>query len=161
MVEVAKAVSEVFPKRTGIKLSPSNTFYGMGDSNPKLLFCHALEQLNKLDMAYVHLMEPNPDDIEAGVPIKEVTKTFRPYCKHALITNGGYNRQRAEETLANNLAELVSFGRSFIGNPDLVYRLSKDADLVEAKPSTFYGRGPQSVEGYTDYPPFPETANAI
>ncbi len=161
MYEIAEAVSSIFPGKTGIKLSPSNTFYGMGDSNPEALFTHALERLNSLDLAYVHLMEPNPADIEAGAIIKNVAEKFRQCCKHVLITNGGYDRHRAEEILEKGSADLVSFGRPFIGNPDFVYRLANELELTEANPSTFYGRGPDSVQGYTDYAVHSERAKQM
>jgi N-ethylmaleimide reductase len=47
------------------------------------------------------------------------------------------------------MADLVSFGRSFIANPDLPQRFALDAPLNTPDESTFYGSGPQ---GYTDYP---------
>lgn len=149
--EVVQAVSEVFPGRTGIKLSPSNKFYGMGDSNPVSLFSHVLARLNTFNLAYVHLMEPTPADIEAGAPVTKVAETLRGKCNHVLITNGGYNRERAEKALAEGIADLVSFGRPFIGNPDLPFRLLHNLELNEANPRTFYGQGPESLEGYTDY----------
>lgn len=152
MEEVVQAVSEVFPGRTGIKLSPSNTFYGMGDSNAVALFSHAIERLNSFNLAYVHLMEPTPADMEAGAQISKVAETFRRKCNHVLITNGGYDRERAEKALAEGIADLVSFGRPFIGNPDLPFRLEHNLELNEANPRTFYGQGPESLEGYTDYP---------
>ena len=151
MEETVQAVCEVFPGRTGIKLSPSNKFYGMGDSNPVALFSHVLEKLNSFNLAYVHLMEPAPADIESGVSVTKVAETFRGKCNHVLITNGGYNRERAEKALADDIADLVSFGRPFIGNPDLPHRLLHNLDLNEASPRTFYGQGPESLEGYTDY----------
>lgn len=157
--EVVEAVCSVYPGKTGLKLSPSNTFYGMGDSNPEALFKHVLERMNSANLAYVHLMEPNPADIASGSTIKNVAETFRQACEHILVTNGGYDKLRAEGILGNNLADLVSFGRPFIGNPDLVYRLANEHELFEANPSTYYGRGPGTVKGYTDFPLHAELAN--
>lgn len=152
MREVVAAVSAIFPGKTGIKLSPSNVFYGMGDSSPEALFSAALEELNSFDLAYVHLMEPSPTDIDAGAPIKNVIETFKGRSRHAIITNGGYDKLRAEQILASSGADLVSFGRPFIGNPDLVYRLINNSSLTDASPSSFYGRGPESIQGYIDFP---------
>ncbi|MBX9952641.1 MAG: alkene reductase [Candidatus Obscuribacterales bacterium] len=149
--EVVSAVSNIWPSRTGIKLSPSNTFYGMGDSDPTSLFRYAIEKLNEFDLAYVHLMEPSPGDIEKGVPIENVLATFRGDCSHPLITNGGYDDVKAELVLSDMAADLVSFGRPFISNPDLVYRYKNDIALNDSNPQTFYGRGPESATGYTDY----------
>ena len=43
----------------------------------------------------------------------------------------------------------MSFGKSFIANPDLVERFRTDAELNTPDPSTFYGGG---EKGYVDYP---------
>lgn len=50
-------------------------------------------------------------------------------------------------------ADLVSFGRPFIANPDLVERYQTLASLSTPDPSTFYGGGER---GYTDYPTLAE-----
>jgi 2,4-dienoyl-CoA reductase-like NADH-dependent reductase (Old Yellow Enzyme family) len=47
-------------------------------------------------------------------------------------------------------ADLISFGRAYIANPDLVHRLRLGATLRPADPATYYGG---NARGYTDYPP--------
>jgi N-ethylmaleimide reductase len=51
--------------------------------------------------------------------------------------------------VAEGSADLVSFARSFISNPDLVDRLAQDAELAAPDLSKAYGGG---GEGYIDYP---------
>ena len=46
----------------------------------------------------------------------------------------------------------MAFGVPFIANPDLPARLKADAPLNEARPDTFYTKGPV---GYIDYPTLP------
>ncbi|HSM19643.1 MAG TPA: alkene reductase, partial [Hyphomicrobiales bacterium] len=65
-----------------------------------------------------------------------------------------YDRARAVEAIAAGHADLVSFGRFFIANPDLVARLSEDAPLNPLDPSTLYGG---DHRGYTDYPTLAES----
>jgi N-ethylmaleimide reductase len=66
------------------------------------------------------------------------------------MVNNGYDRQMAIDAVASGRADLVSFGRLFIANPDLVERLSKNAPLNTLMgQETFYGGG---AHGYTDYP---------
>lgn len=154
--EVLSEVTKIWPGRTGIKLSPSNTFYGMGDSDPSSLFEYVIKRLNALDLAYLHLMEPSPGDIQNGAPIKNVLAEFRSSCSHFVITNGGYDKSKSQQVLRDKAADLISFGRPFISNPDLVYRYKNDIELNEPNPQTFYGQGPDSITGYTDY----EIANA-
>jgi N-ethylmaleimide reductase len=65
------------------------------------------------------------------------------------MVNNGYQRQTALEAVASGAADLVSFGRPFISNPDLVARLRENAPLNALDTGTLYGGG---ASGYTDYP---------
>ena len=155
LLEVVTAVTEVWGGgRVGIKLSPSNTFYGMGDSNAKATFGYAIAALNDFNLAYIHLMEPNPTDLENAEVINPVLPVFRPLYRGTIITNGGYDKLSGNEVLAKQQADLVSFGRPYIANPDLVKRFEVDAELNQPNPKTFYGRGDdeKAAVGYTDYP---------
>jgi len=55
----------------------------------------------------------------------------------------------AGELVACGQADLVAFGRTFIGNPDLGRRLREDLPCSPSDRKTYYGGGAQ---GYTDYP---------
>ena len=150
LLEVVEAVSQVWgAERVGIKLSPSNTFYGMVDSNSKATFSYVLEALNPKGLAYVHLMEPNEIDLKNRDVLNPVTSLFRPIYQGTLITNGNYTQETANTALADGNADLVSFGKLFIANPDLPKRFKLKAPLNEPDPKTFYG---SSEQGYTDYP---------
>jgi len=69
------------------------------------------------------------------------------------MVNNGYQRQMALEAVASGAADLVSFGRPFISNPDLVRRLRENAPLNALDTSTLYGGG---AKGYIDYPTLDE-----
>ena len=56
---------------------------------------------------------------------------------------------RANAALAAGRADLVSFGRPFIANPDLSERFRRNAPLNPPDPNTFYGG---DCRGYTNYP---------
>ena len=61
---------------------------------------------------------------------------------------------------ANSTAEAIFLTEqlgSFISNPDLVERLTKDAPLNALDPETLYGGG---EKGYTDYPTLAESSVA-
>ena len=152
LLEVVGAVVDVWGgEYVGIKLSPSNTFYGMGDSNPEATFGYVIKALNPFGLAYVHLMEPNELDLQKPV-LNPVTSRFRPLYQGTIITNGGYDRAKGDAALINGEADLVSFGKLFIANPDLPQRLEQNAPLNEPDPKTFYGQGKEGAEkGYTDY----------
>jgi 2,4-dienoyl-CoA reductase-like NADH-dependent reductase (Old Yellow Enzyme family) len=63
--------------------------------------------------------------------------------------------RRAIDAIASGHADMTAFGRPFIGNPDLVERLRRNASLTEADRATYYGGG---AEGYTDYKTIDERA---
>ena len=151
LLEVVEAVSSVWgTNRVGIKLSPSNTFYGMVDSSPQSTFKWVLEALSPLNLAYVHLMEPNEYDLKSRDVLSPVTPLFRPFYQGTLITNGGYRKESANAALAKGDADLVSFGSLFLANPDLPKRFELNAALNMPDPKTLYSSG--SEAGYTDYP---------
>lgn len=152
--EVVEAVVAVWGAgRVGIKLSPSNTFYGMFDSNPVALFSQVIRELNGFPLAYIHLMEPNEQDLATRPVLQPVIDTFRPLYQGLMITNGGYDQPQAQAILAQGGADLVSFGRPFIANPDLPERFAQGAPLNQPDVSTFYGRSVENLDkGYTDYP---------
>jgi N-ethylmaleimide reductase len=65
------------------------------------------------------------------------------------MANNGYDLRLALEARRRNLADLISFGRLYIANPDLVERLRIGARLNVPDRATFFGGG---AAGYTDYP---------
>ncbi len=70
-----------------------------------------------------------------------------------IITNGDYDKKTGNEAISNGNAQLVSYGRLFIANPDLPKRFMVTAELNQANPKTFYGTGGDNeTERYTDYP---------
>jgi N-ethylmaleimide reductase len=64
------------------------------------------------------------------------------------MVNNGYDGALADQVLAEG-ADLVSFGRAFIANPDLVARLRQGGPFNKPERATFYGG---AEKGYTDYP---------
>jgi N-ethylmaleimide reductase len=147
--EVMQAVTgEIGGSRTGLRLSPVTPSNDAGqDSDPQRLYEHALAQLAPLRLAFVEVVEGQT----AGA------RDFAPFDYAALrrrfdgpwIVNNGYQRQMALEAVASGRADLVSFGRPFIANPDLVERLRSGAPLAAPRADLFYTAGP---EGYSDYP---------
>jgi N-ethylmaleimide reductase len=154
LLEAVEAVTQVWGDDcVGIKLSPSNTFYGMVDSDPQATFGYVIKALNDFNLAYIHLMEANEVDLSTREVINPVLPVFRPLYQRNIITNGGYNKETGNGAIASGNAELVSYGKLYLANPDLVKRFSVDAELNEPNPRTFYGRGntEDAQIGYTDY----------
>ncbi len=152
-LEVTEAVVGVWGSdRVGIRLSPSSTFNSMSDSNPEATFGYLIEQLNRFNLAYLHLLEPSESDLRHGgqaVP----TAYFRPIYQGNLMANWDYDQAKANAAIASGNADLISFGKAFIANPDLPERFKLNAPLNPPDPNTFYGGG---EHGYTDYPTLKE-----
>jgi len=155
LLEVTEAAVEVWGSdRVGVRLSPSATFNDMTDSDPRATFGYAIQSLNQFNLAYLHLLEPSEADLRyGGTPIP--TKEFRPLYDGLLMVNWDYDQAAGNQAIASGDADLVSYGKLFIANPDLPERFSKNAPLNEPNPDTFYGGG---AEGYTDYPTLEEVA---
>lgn len=153
LMEVTAAVIEVWgSERVGVRLSPSSTFQDMYDSNPEALFNYVVTQLDRFKLAYLHIVEPRIKGSHDDLTEKKVqlgVRHFRPLYNGALITAGGYTRDTGEAVLADGDADLVSYGRLFIANPDLPKRFALNAPLNPYHRPTFTGG---SERGYIDYP---------
>ena len=153
LLGVLSAVQQAMGQNVGVKLSPCSRAHGMSDSNPAGIFGFLLGQLNEADLAYVHMMEPLPFDVEMGHTIP-VTRSFaRAHYQGTLIANGGFGADSAEAALAAGEADLVSFGQNFIANPDLPQRMLSQTPLAMPDFNLVYGMpGNPTEAGYTDYP---------
>jgi N-ethylmaleimide reductase len=149
LLEVTEAAIEVWgAERVAVKLSPSNTYNDMRDSNSVHTFSFAVSALSKLKVGYIHIMEASESDLRHGGKAIPVT-VFRPLSDVPLIVNQDYDLAKAQAALARGDADLVSFARLFLANPDLPMRFARGAALNAPDPATFYGGG---ENGYTDYP---------
>lgn len=145
-VEVAQAVSDAIgPHNVGIRLSPGIAFNDIND-DPDLAatFLPLVNELAKLDLAYLHLAE-NAD--------REITNKLRAAWPNTFILNPntGWTPTGLDalKLIEDGTTDLVAFGSNFISNPDLPTRLATGADLAEGDRSTFYGG---TDTGYIDYP---------
>ena len=149
-LEVVRAVVDrIGAARTAIRLSPGGIGNDMSDADPKSLFEHFIQRLNDYDLAYLHLLEPYVDLSNVPNAVQQVARHFRQLYQGTLMINNGFTRERAEQVLQSGEADLVSFGKLFISNPDLVERFRLNAPLNPWNEDTFYTPG---AEGYTDYP---------
>ena len=150
-LEVAEAVTGVWGgERVGIRLSPlaDNPGRTPPDGDPMGTYGALLRALEGFGLAYLHLIEGVTQGSRAE-PDGYSSQALRRMFRGLYMANNGYDRALALRARREDLADLVCFGRPFIGNPDLVARLRDDAPLVEAPKATWYGGG---AHGYTDYP---------
>lgn len=149
LLEVVEAVSEICgADRVGVRLSPLNPFNDMRDSDPEAIFTHAVQALNRFGLGYLHITEMGKETPGAAGPGFDLG-ILRETWQGVYITNGGYDKARANAAIASGAADAVAFGSLLLANPDLVTRFRLDAPLNAADRATFYGG---DARGYTDYP---------
>jgi len=151
-LEVVRAVTEVWGggARVGIRLSPATTQPGETplDSDPHATYGAYVDALNGYGLLYVHTIEgvtQQTRDVPDGIDFLDLRRRF----KGAYIGNNQLTLDLAETELAEGRADLFSFGRPYIANPDLVDRLASGAPLAEAPKPYWYGGG---ANGYSDWP---------
>ncbi len=156
LLEITRAAMDEWgSERVGVRLSPSGNNSGISDSDPALIFDYVVKQLDQLNLAYLHLMEPFVPQPDNPKFIHSVAAHFRPLYSGTLIINAGFDQEKSMQILKEGKADLVSFGRLFLANPDLPERFAKNAPLNPANPSTFYGG---DAKGYIDYPTLEEVS---
>lgn len=149
LMEITEAVVNQWSSdRVGVRLSPTNPFNDMRDSDPIATFSQASEALNQFNLAYLHILEALPGHMLAAEG-ERVGSYMRKAFKGIFMVNGGYDAVKGAAAIDNKEADLVSYGVPFIANPDLPERYRTDAALNEADPNTFYTH---EAKGYIDYP---------
>ena len=143
LLEVVDAASAAIgADRVGVRLSPTNPYNSMHDSDPVATFTHVARALSTRGLAYLHVLDPAPQGAR-------LTDALRAAYPGTLMVNGGYDRASADAVLRAGRADLVSFAAAYIANPDLVERFAEGAPLAEGARATYYGGG---ANGYADYP---------
>lgn len=146
--EVAQAVTDVVGKeRIGVRLAPLTTLQGAVDDTPEATYLAAAHALGQIGVGYIHIAEADWEDAPVmPAAFKEALRAIYP---GTLIYSGNYTLARAEQALTNGWADLIGFGRAFVANPDLPYRLQHKLPLSVGDRSKYFGG---AAAGYTDYP---------
>jgi 2,4-dienoyl-CoA reductase-like NADH-dependent reductase (Old Yellow Enzyme family) len=148
--EVTAAVAEAIgADRTGVRLSPNGERQGVNDSNPEPLFVAAAAALSQIGIAFLELREPGFDGTNGKADRPPIAPLIRKAFAGPLVLNADYDKAKAQAALDAGEADAFSFGRKFLANPDLPYRLRNDIPLTSDKIDTWYSQG---ADGYTDYP---------
>ncbi|KAJ1330879.1 NADPH2 dehydrogenase [Microdochium nivale] len=172
-LEVTRAVAAtVGAQRTAIRLSPFNPFNGMLMADPLPTFSHLLRELRKIrssdgahGLAYMHLVEARIDIGSDGTLESQIAanpgswesslRALVEIWDHAspVLIAGGFTPElarRAVDEVYKAYDVGVVFGRHFVSNPDLVFRVREGVGLRDYDRSVFYT--PRKSEGYIDYP---------
>ncbi|WP_313809156.1 alkene reductase [Sphingobium sp.] len=126
----------------GFRICPGNPFNDIWDEDPADTYGSLLDALSPLGLSYLHLIDvENPQLSSLDLAIR--------HWRGPLILNEGMTQERGGDLVVRHVADAISFGRPFIGNPDLVERFRSGAELAGFDPATLYTPG---RAGYTDYP---------
>ncbi|WP_176592518.1 alkene reductase [Sphingobium sp. EM0848] len=148
--EITQAVADAIGAgRTAVRLSLNGDSQGTDDSNPASLSLAVAQALEPIGIAFLELRELRPDGTRGASDVPRQSPLIRRYFTGPLVLNSDYDVVRAHADLDSGLAQAISFGRSFIANPDLPERLSTGAPLNDIEQATLYTQG---AEGYVDYP---------
>ncbi|MFD7257594.1 alkene reductase [Streptomyces sp. NPDC059874] len=155
--EVVGAVADAIgPDRVGLRIAPGVTANAMREDDVDAVYPALVDALSDSGLAYLHVVFAQPD--------QPLFQHVRKHWAGSLIANpmlpwpgplpadGG--RLEAERLLAAG-ADLVSLGRAFLANPDLVDRLRLGAPLNPLQDKGLMYVGGEA--GYTDYPVLADT----
>ena len=151
--EVVEAVTSVWPaNRVGVRLSPNGAFNDMGSPDFREQFTFVASQLDRFGLAYLHVMDGLAFGFhKLGEPM--TLAEFRKVFHGPLMGNCGYTQASAELAIAEGHADLISFGRPFLSNPDLVDRFKNGWPLAELAPMSDWYL-PSGKKGYVDFPAY-------
>lgn len=143
VMEVLTAMGEAIGfDRVGLRSSPGLGYNDIDDADPAETYGLLFDRASTLGLAYLHLVRNLTPKVDNYL-------LTRDHWKGPLILNNDLKADTAEEVLRTGGADAVSFGRDFIGNPDLVRRMQEGIALSGFDPKLLYTPGPQ---GFTDYP---------
>ncbi len=134
--EVAEAVVDgIGADRVGIRLSPAGTIWDVEESEVAELYTALYRELARIGFTYVHTL--NSADLQLTAALRKAWPHTYIMNPSAGIVGPQADRERGEYWLSQGM-DLISYGRAFIGNPDLVERFRRGAELREADVETYY-----------------------
>ncbi|KAM0427887.1 hypothetical protein ACHAPT_007346 [Fusarium lateritium] len=153
LIEVIEAVvAAIGPERVGLRLSPWSTFQGMRMQDPIPQFTDIIKKTSPFGIAYLHVVESRvsgSDDCDRQDRLDFAYNNWNG----PLLIAGGYTPEDARKLVDEKYPEkdiVVIFGRYFLSNPDLVYRIKEGLELNRYDRKSFYVS--ESPVGYSDYP---------
>jgi N-ethylmaleimide reductase len=154
VLELAEEISNAIGKeKVGIRFSPYGAASDMKHYDEiDESYSYLAKHLGNIGIAYIHVV----DHSSLGAPKvpSQIKHAIREQFGGTIILAGGFDKQKAEADLQHDNADLIAFGRPFINNPDLVFRIKNNLPLSNnLDTSTFYSPG---EKGYTDYPVYEE-----
>ncbi|CAB4330854.1 unannotated protein [freshwater metagenome] len=146
VVEVVDEIcAAIGADRVAIRISPNGTFNDISETTLEATYAELLARLSPLGLAYLHLVE---------LPGFDSVPWARARWNGTLMVNTDETQVdklgAARKVMESAQADVVSFGRLILANPDFVSRLSlANCPMNEPDEDLFYGGGDK---GYIDYP---------
>jgi N-ethylmaleimide reductase len=148
-LEVAEATAAVIgAERVGLRLSPGANIWQIHEENVPELYEALLRSLEPLGLAYVHMTATTDETLLSRLR-QSWSGTFMVNPSN-LMETAATDKATGAHWLEKG-ADLISYGRAFLANPDLVERLRTDLPLNAADPTTFYQGGDQGYLNYTGF----------
>ncbi|OWZ09337.1 12-oxophytodienoate reductase [Phytophthora megakarya] len=152
--EILEAVKTVYPAdHIGVRVSPSSKYGGMGSGDNTEMFTYVFQRLSDHGLGYLAIL----DGIGFGYSDKSRVMTAldaKIHFKGIIMANCSYTRDTAEGVVHSGAADLVSFVRGFMSNPDLVDRYQNDWPLNDELAYEFYWDPSKGKEGYITPPQY-------
>ncbi|KAH7140231.1 NADH:flavin oxidoreductase NADH oxidase family protein [Dactylonectria estremocensis] len=162
-LEVVKAVvAAIGAEKVAIRFSPYAGFQGAEKTDIVELYTYIIDELKKMNVkfAYLSLVEATGDPAAIVLGTEQINKgKTLDFILEAwdnlspVLVAGGYKPDTAKWAVDEHYKKwdvLVAFGRYFVSNPDLVFRVKNGIELNQYNRSTFYLT--MQEEGYNDYP---------
>ncbi|KAJ4983948.1 hypothetical protein SVAN01_10569 [Stagonosporopsis vannaccii] len=176
LLEIVEAIVTVFPaSHIGVKIAPCDNVADIACSYAELseTYTYLIKELVKKEIGFVNLSrrgcargEANDDFSDSTIRPKslelpdgyEPLREFGPLVKFRgsktkLMVNYGYTVEEAEELVTQGKIDLITFGRPFICNPDLVERIRKNIPFAKNDRGGKVNYGPYKDvnEDYNDW----------
>ncbi|WQF84899.1 Putative NADH:flavin oxidoreductase/NADH oxidase, aldolase-type TIM barrel, oxidoreductase Oye [Colletotrichum destructivum] len=171
LLEIIKAVvDEIGAERVALRLSPFATFQESYSSDTWEQTSYIIREIKKAGykLAYLSLVEAVGNPVNLGIVPRQPTDDVQPFDEarpqtldfileewdnqSPVIVAGGYLGDSARWAVDERYAKwdvAVAFGRYFISNPDLVFRVKNRIPFAPYDRTTFYKK--KSNDGYNTY----------
>ena len=145
-LEITDAVVDVWAPTGWGRISPfqPTTTSPTQILKPRSLPDHGAGEAN---LVYLHMVEMGGNE-ETGDFLSgrnELFAKLRDLWPNTLITNGGYDRAKADAVIGGGLADMVSFGTPYLANPDLAERLHSGAAYNGPIGQRFMAAAPKDI----------------
>lgn len=130
-------------------------------ADPIPTFSYLLQEIRTRypTFAYVHFIEGEASKGDSLEFARKIWHAGRPVGEEGVFLSCGNHIRESALKHADELGDVVVFGRPFTSNPDLVRRLRENISLAPVDAAVFYAK--MEPKGYVDYPFAPESESKV